>query len=199
MQFFSIDIETTGLDSKKHGITEFAAIFADLEGKQEPKTFHRWLNPEDYVWSVYCLNLHSAWLQRVVQRILVREWEPSVPGEPIICKHHEDFVTQFFGWLIHDCKIPLKEGRPEKITPAGKNFSSFDFRFLEPLFPMLFRHRALDPTQHYLRTDDKIPPDLALCKDRAKADGCQFTHEGVSHTALDDAWDVVKLLQWKAP
>jgi len=77
---------------------------------------------------------------------------------------------------------------------AGKNFSSFDKKFLdkiEKLYDFVyFRQRVLDPSALYIDWDnDETSPDLSTCKKRAGLD------EFVSHSSLDDAWDVVELFR----
>ncbi len=194
MKFLAIDIETTGLDDKLHSITEFAAVFADLEGKEEPITFYRYIQPEDFVWSMYCLNLHWNWLHRALVRVKEKLWD--CPNEPRMVKDVYELIREFCVWLFNDCNWPIPvEERWKSIIPAGKNFFSFDHRFLEAAgFPRMFKRRQLDPTILYTRQDDTEPPDLTECKARAIAEGCDLK-PGVAHNALDDAMDVVKLLQ----
>lgn len=194
MQFVAIDIETTGLDPHKHGVVEFAAIYADLAGSFEPKTFHRYIIPINYVWDFYCLKMHSVLIQEIDKLAMAKD--PSVVGSLDTVGH------QFKRWLHHDCGIKLKEGQPltqhydtmEKVTAAGKNFGSFDLQFLlhqSTEFASTFRHRSLDPVMLYTAPEDKIPLDLSGCKLRA---GLQ---PRVAHRALQDCWDVVDLLQAK--
>jgi oligoribonuclease len=79
---------------------------------------------------------------------------------------------------------------------AGKNFSSFDKKFLdkiEKLYDFVyFRQRVLDPSALYIDWEnDETAPDLSTCKKRAGLD------EYVSHDSIDDAWDVVELFRKK--
>lgn len=82
------------------------------------------------------------------------------------------------------------------VTPAGKNFSSFDRRvleqagFFEELRGVTFRHRAIDPATAYFRRGDKALPDLATCLQRAGID-----KKEVAHDALEDALDVVRVVR----
>ena len=86
------------------------------------------------------------------------------------------------------------------VTPAGKNFFTFDINFINPLFEMSselgnsikFRSRVLDPAILYAdwNNDDALP-GLGLCKERAGLDPL------VTHDALEDAWDVIELLRKK--
>lgn len=201
LRFYSIDLETTGLDYRKHSVTEFAAVFTDLELSFTPKTFYRWLDPEDYLWSNYCLRLHSKWIDRVTARIEAKAWE-ATDTEPKICRSMNALIHDFKTWMFTECGHPVPDdnGKWEKITPAGKNFGSFDKNFLEKAnWPAMFRHRAIDPTGLYLdKAIDSIPPELAQCKKRAIADGYTvFKSDIVAHNALDDAKDVASLFWHK--
>ena len=194
MKFCAIDIETTGLDPHQHGVIEFAAVYADLAGTFEPKTFHRFIIPINMMWDFYCLKLHSALIQEIDQ--LAAAKDPSVVGSL------DKVALQFKHWLHAECGVPLstKNIRTddklvlERVTAAGKNFGSFDLQFLlhgTKEFGSSFRHRSLDPVMLYTSPDDTIPLDLAGCKLRAGL------VPKVAHRALQDCWDVVDLLQTK--
>jgi hypothetical protein len=195
MKFFSIDLETTGLDPKVHSITEFAAVYADIEGKQPLKMFYRWLNPEGFVWSQYCLDLHGEWLRKVNLRIKAKQYN----GDPAICYGMPTLISQFEHWLTSELELPLVDdsGKQIKYTAAGKNFGSFDLQFLKAAnFPQMWRHRAFDPTPLYVKKGDEILPELAECKKRAMLDGARFETEVVAHNAIQDALDVVDLIRF---
>lgn len=112
-------------------------------------------------------------------------------------------ACDFKMWLHNECGVQLKKdfrqtftNNPvlEKVTAAGKNFGSFDLQFLlhqSVEFSSSFRHRSLDPTPYYIKPEDVVPPELKECKLRAGLDG------EVAHRGLDDAWDIVNLLQRK--
>jgi oligoribonuclease len=93
---------------------------------------------------------------------------------------------------------PIIHPNMEKIylTCAGKNFGTFDKRFLEklPHWKEVFgiHSRTLDPAILYVDWEsDKIIPSMIECKTRAGVPGI------VTHNALEDAWDVVQLLRKK--
>jgi hypothetical protein len=80
---------------------------------------------------------------------------------------------------------------PKKFNAAGKNFASFDDRFLK-LLPNFseqinYRHRVIDPAQLYVLPEDDKLPDTKTCLKRA---GLPDT---VAHTAVEDAISVVWL------
>jgi hypothetical protein len=200
MKFLAIDIETTGLDPQVHSITEFAAVYADLYDKSfTPIVFNRWVYPNGFVWDAYCLHLHFDWIKKVYDRVKVENISPRDEAKdgPIICMNHTALVNQFAYWIQTECGLPAPaSGRWTKVTPAGKNFGGFDGQFLKTHgFPELFRHRSLDPGPLYIRPEDQFPPELKLCKERAIATGCGRIQPEVAHSALEDAFDVVDLLQ----
>jgi len=80
------------------------------------------------------------------------------------------------------------------INVAGKNFGTFDKLFLDelPWWRKLIkiRQRIIDPSVLYCKWDeDESIPSLKKCKERAGIDG------EVTHTAIEDAWDVVQMLR----
>lgn len=198
MHVFVIDLETTGLDPQKHGIIEFAAIRINLYDPTESvKSFVRWLNPEGYVWSNYCLRMHIAWILRITD-VLLKGNKPMDDWPPIV-NNIGELQIQFKQWLVEDCALQLNS-KPQfinfdKLVPAGKNFDSFDRQFLKHAgFMDCFAHRSLDPASHFVRLGDKKPPDLKTCKARAMEENCIFPTSDVAHEALADAMDVAKLL-----
>lgn len=200
-----LDLETTGLKAGKHSITEFAAIYMDEADSFEPKVFYRWLIPEDYIWSMYCLTLHKDWIDRVTARIATKAWggrggdDNDIQG-PKIVRDTAQLKYEFRQWLCVECKIdPPAEGKSfPRSNPSGKNYGTFDSRFLEACgMDEFFRHRALDPAMIYRNKQDVVLPDLKECKKRAMGDGCKaIQSDAVAHNALADAWDVVHLLQF---
>jgi oligoribonuclease len=90
--------------------------------------------------------------------------------------------------------------KPFHITVAGKNFASFDQRFLErlPRWKQAFkiRSRILDPAVLFVdwKKDESLP-GLNDCKSRSGIKG--FEDGYVAHNAEIDARDVVALLRTK--
>jgi len=86
--------------------------------------------------------------------------------------------------------------KPVTITVAGKNFGTFDKLFLERLprwkQVVKFRNRIIDPAILYTdwKNDDSLP-GLELCKERAELGNI------VSHNALEDAWDTLRVIRLK--
>lgn len=115
----------------------------------------------------------------------------------------EYIIGDLLEWLDpHRNLIADQDDKPPKqdsITPAGKNFGAFDLQFLKALpiateagEKLPFKHRALDPGSLYYMPGDEMLPDLKECKKRAG-----LSDTDVSHTALDDARDVIRILRKK--
>jgi hypothetical protein len=86
--------------------------------------------------------------------------------------------------------------KPVQITVAGKNFGTFDKKFLEKLprwnTVVKFRNRIIDPAILYVDwKHDTTLPSLDKCKERAGIPG------SVSHNALEDAWDTLQVIRAK--
>jgi len=86
----------------------------------------------------------------------------------------------------------------DTIVAAGKNFAKFDWQFMkgEPLnldkMPDLkFHHRMIDPGSMYMSKDDDAVPGTEECQRRA---GLKVH---VAHNAIDDAYDVIRLIRYK--
>jgi DNA polymerase III epsilon subunit-like protein len=83
---------------------------------------------------------------------------------------------------------------PLTINVAGKNFATFDKKFIDQIEKFYhfvrFRQRVLDPSVLFTNwKSDLTLPDLTVCKERAGLDPF------VSHDSLDDAWDVIQLFR----
>ena len=186
MRYVSIDLETTGTRPDRHQIIEFGAIIEntrqDTELQNLPR-FKRIVKHAEYTGQAFALNLNARIFQELVN--------PS--GAAIVCQAQE-LALQFKDFLINNGFEPEENGRIY-IQAAGKNFASFDLLFLNQLpnwrEHIGISHKILDPVMYYIdyETDESLP-SLGECKKRA---GFQDTH--VTHDALDDALDVVRLLR----
>ena len=185
MRYVSIDIETTGLDPDTCDIIEFGAIVDDLTDIVPVETlpkFHCYFLKPTYSGEPFALSMHP----HIFKRIANREdgWNYMSATK---------FGNAFKKFLVAN-------GHEEKhdkvtITVAGKNFGAFDLQFLNKHTDLSkhvqIRHKILDPAILYIQKGDDVLPGLAECKIRAGLGG------NVSHNALDDARDVVKLIRKK--
>lgn len=186
MIYFSIDIETTGVDWNQDTILEFGAIMEDTE-KQLPfeslPKFNVLLRHPKYIGSPYALAMHTD--------IFTELAKPEGKSSEKIISYNE---------LGRDFSLWLREqdiDTSSKITVAGKNFATFDMRFLENLEGfssyIKFHQRVIDPAVFYFDGSmDKELPNLSLCKERA---GIRDTT--IAHRTIKDAWDIIQVLRRK--
>lgn len=190
MKYLSVDLETTGLDHKKHSIIELAAILAATPDRENPEgrilgTFRAHIFPENMVWDAYCLGLHSSWISWI-REIPREKW-----AENLIYSDMVQASGAFTAWRE-------SVGLNKSVNVAGKNFGTFDSRFLDA-YGHWWRRRIIDVGTMYRRPDDEVLPDLETCKRRTV--GVFDGDYNVKHDALSDAMDVVKLVNyaWSLP
>lgn len=185
MKYVSIDIETTGLDSEFCQIIEFGAIIDNGGPLESLPVFHRYVNPGKRIrGEPYALAMNH--------KILAVLAGMNNESGGVICVS-DDLMIKFENWLWnHFCN----NGVCSSITVAGKNFGSFDLQFLKRLEGfgnrIDFGHRFIDPSMLYFDPKiDSAPPSTFECYKRAGLP------PEVTHTALEDAMGVIKLLRAK--
>ena len=179
MKYVSIDLETTGLDHRHCSIVEIGAVIDDLNNQKplgELPRFHAYVKEEIYTGEPFALSMHSTIFRRIADQTEGYQylWPNKVGLE----------LRQFF----------TDNGIEMPVNVAGKNFASFDARFLEKLEEfdtyVQFHHRVIDPTMLYWHPhDDSALPGTNECMKRAGLRGV------VAHTALEDALIVVDLVR----
>lgn len=195
MKYVSIDIETTGLDSETCDIVEFAAVVDDLN-KQQPieklPKFQRYIFQPLYQGEPYALSMHKDLFLKLAK------WQQGKERGIQVCTP-KNLMEEFYMFLkdhyVANPKFIM--GHPIKVLAAGKNFATFDIRFIEKLpnqdpYLVEFNHRVVDPAMLYLNpATDTGPPSMFECMKRAGIAG------DVAHTALEDALMVISLLRKK--
>ena len=188
MKYCSIDIETTGLIVDECDIVEFGAVLDDICGMLTPErlselpVFHCYFKKEYYQGSPYALSMHPKIFRRIAEK-----------EEGYNYYNAEKFGYQFKKFLLAN-GYEEEDGRVY-INAAGKNFGAFDLQFLDRKTDLnkhvKIRHRILDPGSMYMVVDDEVVPGTEECLRRANLD------PNVTHKAVDDAFDVVKLIRYK--
>lgn len=184
MKFVSIDLESLGL-APHHSLIEFGAVIEDTQNalplEQLPR-FHKYILHDEYVGSAHAMNMHAK-----ILTLLDQETENRKVG----------LFSDKFEYLgrLH---VPFRKwldfhGFGEYITVAGKNFGTCDKIWLDNQTKLSscvkFSHRMLDPAVLFARPEDDGPPNLQTCLTRAALTGT------VSHTAVEDAIDVIRLFR----
>lgn len=185
MRYVSIDIETTGLNPSNCDIIEFAAVVDDLSVQnpiEKLPTFQTYVLRDSYRGDPYALAMHSEIFKKIAK------WKE---GKINVCEP-KNLLNTFITFLT---TLGGYETTPVKINVAGKNFANFDNKFLSLLpdyYKVKINHRIIDPAILYFEPfTDKELPNTETCLKRA---GLEAT---VTHTALEDALLVVKLLRHK--
>ncbi len=184
-KYVSIDLETTGLDPETCQILEIGAVIDDWKpGVEDLPTFHCYVDNGLIQGEPYGLSMHSK-----ILRYIATGGKGAEEEVPILTP---DSVAGWFLEWLHEHDI-----NPDKrhITAAGKNFASFDRQFLKRLPDwtdfIKTQHRCIDPGNLYWdpRVDGQGLPSTETCKKRAGTPG------EVAHTAVEDAFDVVRLIR----
>lgn len=184
MKYVAIDLETSGLNPETDQVLEMAAVVDDLTSPLESlPRFRAYVRHNTYHGSAAAL-----YMNREILKILsLPDSLDVVDAEAVMWKFY-NFLTGPGGIPVIDPTLPLK------VVAAGKNFASFDQKFISKLpngHYVKFHHRVMDPTMLYFEKSDVVPPDSKLCMERAGLPG------EVEHTALADALMVVKLIRKK--
>lgn len=171
MRYVSIDVETTGLDTERCSILELAMVFEDTSKPNTP---------------VEELLIFHGYMQQ--ERPY---WEPfakRMHKESGLLKEvrEKGWPASMFWREVYEA---LRSGMPW--TVAGKNVAGFDLQFFPSHIRDLFSHRVIDPGSVFwgempIRSLSELKRDFGL-------------PEAVSHRALDDARDVIRVLRCVNP
>ena len=179
--YVSIDIETTGLNPEHCQILEIGAVIDDgTTPIEECPTFHCYVDHGLILGEPYAVSMHPTILRRIATKeeghTYLQPWEVA---------------TRFCDFLKENGLDP----ETEKLFVAGKNYASFDARFLSKITSwdkhVQVHHRILDPAALYWEPefDGAQLPDTKTCMERADIPG------EVAHTAVEDAQVVVRLIR----
>jgi hypothetical protein len=222
MVYVSIDIETTGLGENTQTLSIGLVVedtnnlipFEELP-KLEIAIIHERLEGE-----IFALNMNRDLISDILSYKLARTPEAKAEivertGREYL---YEEDVTKRIFHFLYDHKaldggndlfdpnrmVEVVKGKsypmltskmkPYYFNGAGKNFANFDNKFLErlPRWKQVLRARGrtIDPSILFVDwKNDEAIPGLSLCKERAHLD------PHVTHNAIDDAMDIVKLLR----
>lgn len=178
-KYASIDIETLGLDYNNCDIIEFSAVLDDLETPlDELPIYHRYLVKENnlYQGEAMAIAMHSEIMAMIAKRADAYRY----------ISH--DLLDEDFSLWVKDMGIG-------ELVIAGKNFAKFDLRFLEKIGfgnKTKFNRRIVDVGSiFYNPIEQDYPPNLEQCLKMAGI------NKSVSHSATQDALDVIKCLRYK--
>lgn len=188
MKYASIDLETTGLIAEECQTLEIGAIVANTRDPKLPieslPTFHCYIWHPIVKGDPFAMALNARILKEIAGKRPYQQPEFASDGTPIYTSKQ---AVQALKTFLIGCF-----GQFKSINAAGKNFNSLDRAFLialDPEFREAIRHRALDPAILFATADDEGLPDTKTCLERA---GLPTT---VTHKALEDAADIVRLIR----
>jgi DNA polymerase III epsilon subunit-like protein len=179
--YVSLDIETTGLNPENCQVLEIGAVVDDgTTPVEDCPTFHCYVDHGLILGEPYAVSMHPTILRRIATHekgyTYLQPWE--------VATRFRDFLKE------HGLDPEI-----EKIVVAGKNYASFDARFLCKLTNwdkhVRVHHRILDPAALYWQPEiDGVElPDTKTCMERASISG------EVAHTAVEDARVVALLIR----
>jgi len=180
-KYVSLDIETTGLNPENCQVLEIGAVIDDgTTPIEECPTFHCYVDHGLILGEPFAVSMHQTILRRIATHeegyMYLQPWEVATRFHDFLKEHGLDSEN-------------------EKIVVAGKNYASFDARFLSKITSwdkhIQVHHRILDPAALYWQpeTDGVELPDTKTCMERADIPG------EVAHTAVEDAQVVVRLIR----
>ena len=211
MEYISIDIEVSGLNSEQDSLLEFAAILEDtnnLKSFDEIPKFQTYIINDKIIGNPFALNMNKGIIEKLANY-------PKNEKEYNFT-NYENLSEKFYNWLIeleyiesaktnfdqyqeffvYNHLLPGSDYPKIKLLVAGKNFANFDYQFLKkvPKFLDYFEihHRILDPVTLYTDWKHDIePPNTDICNQRA-----EIKNE-YPHNALYDCWNCIKLFRKK--
>jgi len=220
--YFSIDIETTGLNPQTDDVLQIGLVAENSEFPTEIEhlpTLNLVLARQRVTGSPFAMKMNADLLGVVgddklhkqlarVDAIVAAYDEPApkevinvkdvigVPGILTTCRGRPAYfiAPKNAFYAVREWLTSVAGTGPH--TPAGKNFAGFDLQFLIALddrFRTLFRHRTLDAGSLLVDWSDQCPASLDLLKQRHLGGGT------VAHDAIDDAIDVIRLLRTTYP
>jgi len=214
MIYCSIDIETAGLDPAVSPILSVGIVLENTETAKytpinELPSLHIGIAHSRIVGDIVALAMNAELIKTLSEYTLNAAKINSLKYKEFdyIVYRSADIVPLIVQFLRTHIppkdlyKLILTDGRIQ-ITCAGKNFASFDLKFLMAVpdlsESLRFSHRDIDPALMYLRFDTDIyPPSLSTCKSRLlESYPGAFESDVVSHTAVDDARDVIQLIRY---
>lgn len=220
MKYASIDIETTGIDNERSQTLSIGIVLEDCNDikpinelpKLEVAIIRERLDGE-----IFALNMNRDLISDILRYKLAKTDEERKQIEAETGREYlneEDVVKRIFQFMFDHSALEgdytfgdmreivngksypalTSKMKPWYFNAAGKNFASFDQKFLErlPRWKQVFkiRGRVLDPAILFVDwANDNATPGLSMCKERAGLPSL------VTHNAVEDAMDVVQLLR----
>lgn len=203
MRYVSLDLETTGIDWEQHQVIEIGAVVDDTSWDRpldDLPVYHAYVYHRTLRGTPFALNMNQRILDVFIEYENALQGKENSfelpPGSKMLTK--ESVAQSFQSWLFREyVEASARKDSMEgalRVVFAGKNFATFDLRFLEKL-PRWEKcvnpaRRVLDVGSMYFEAEDKEVPNIKTCIERAYLQG-MFRE----HFAVDDALSVVELVR----
>lgn len=184
MRHFAIDIETGGLDPKKHSLLEIG-IVDSLTGR----SLRVLIYAEEYCLTGFCAVMHHSLLKELRD---IDTSKLNVLRDRGASRWEAACGIRDYGMVVRKWLDNL--GVEGKINVSGKNYLSFDGKWIHSglvAAGVEIRRRILDPAILYCKPGDEKLPNLATCCERA---GIKYD-ASLAHGAVYDAALIVDLLR----
>jgi oligoribonuclease (3'-5' exoribonuclease) len=131
---FSLDLETTGLDTDKAQILEIACVYDDgVSPIEDLPKYREIFRPKSHYYEPYAMSMHSALL------------------EELAAGGGRSGLGSFYEFLE-------EHGGKDKITFSGKNLTGFDLAILKREgFDWNYSHRSIDVGSVYFHKFGYVP------------------------------------------
>lgn len=222
MKYVSIDIETTGVDTKNDQILSIGLVIEDTKNilpVDELPFLHIVIIRERLEGNVFALDMNRDIIKLLRDYSIANEETIKILSKEnnVIFRNEEDVVEEIFDFLyingmanpdIDPLKVNVKNKygtlipainnrlKTTSLDVAGKNFGTFDKLFLErlPRWQQIFRikQRIFDPAILFI--DWLEDTELPNLNKCMIRAGVDGT---VTHDAVQDAKDVIRVLRTK--
>ena len=211
MKFLSIDIETTSIKPKNGELLSFACVLEDtndIKSVEDLPHFYCVFKQPSFKGDVHALNMNKELINEITEgtsKHLIEISDFNQMFNNFLASNTKTYHTSNSCVIINEKirgnrfypTLPTDVAKAVKIKVCGKNFASFDKVWIENKIPNFnkyfqFHHRMMDVGSMFvdLKNDQWIP-DLKECMVRSGIEG------EVSHNALQDARDVIRVLRTK--
>lgn len=202
MKYVALDIETTGLDPRRHQVLELAMVYEDTALDlhiDELPFFRARFVYDELVGQPYALNMNWDLIKKTHLSPETFEQVRYRDSSRTDGTHHitinPDLLENVDNYTLARPLTPvavwgLARQWLDRLAPnsrhnaAGKNAAGFDLQFFPDHVRSKFRSRVIDPGSVFIDWTKSTAPGLG-----------DLTGRKVAHTALTDALDVIDVLR----
>jgi DNA polymerase III epsilon subunit-like protein len=183
MRILALDVETGGLDPRKHSLLQVGLIAYDSETAQILGTDEFTIRRHTYDTTPEAMRVNNLYLDQVY----ANGETPADAAERII-----NFIRRHFGEIINRDDRPLLLGHNVAFDKYFLQYQIFDAVGMD--MDKYISHRLIDVMSilHGLRLSGKIPPISLSSKGAAEYFGIE---NKMAHTAVSDAYTTLQVFE----